>query len=99
LEKVREIGIRKVLGAAVSDILKILVSNTLGQFALATLFGMPLAWYLGQQYLEKFSEQVPLSWWHYLFPVIILMSIIVMSIFSILYRAWRNNPVEALKHE
>jgi putative ABC transport system permease protein len=63
------------------------------------LIGLPVAWYLGQQYLERFSERIELQWWHYALPILVLVLIMLATVGSVVWRAARNNPVEALKYE
>jgi putative ABC transport system permease protein len=99
IEKTKEIGVRKVLGAGSIHIGIILINTTIRQFVLSVLFGVPLAWYLSQQYLERYSEQVTLQWWHYALPVIILLMIMFLSIVSLLFKAAKTNPVESLRYE
>jgi putative ABC transport system permease protein len=58
-----------------------------------------VAYYLTQQYLQNFSERIPLQWWHFALPVVILVVIMFLTIASVLWKAARSNPVEALKCE
>lgn len=99
VEKTKEIGIRKILGAKVYQIAQILLNTTLKQVMIATIIGIPLAYYLGQQYLEKFSERISLQWWHYLIPLVILITIMFVTISIVLLKAVRTNPVESLRYE
>lgn len=99
VQKTKEIGIRKVLGAAMHEIAFLLLNTTIRQIMIAILIGLPLAFYLTQRYLEEFSEQVVLPWWHYGTPIVILMIIMFATIASVLLKAARSNPVEALKYE
>jgi putative ABC transport system permease protein len=98
-EKTKEIGIRKVLGAQLHQIVQILVSTTFRQILGAAMVGIPVAYYLTQEYLEKFSERIALQWWHFALPVLILVTIMFSTIASVLWRAAKNNPVDALKYE
>ena len=99
VEKTKEIGIRKILGAQMHQIGKILLDTTIRQIVVAIVIGIPVAYYLSQQYLQKFSERIALQWWHYALPVVILLGIMFITIASVLYKAARSNPVEALKYE
>jgi putative ABC transport system permease protein len=99
VEKTKEIGIRKVLGAQLHHIAKVLLSTTMKQIIIATVVGIPVAYYLTQQYLEKYSVRITLQWWHFAIPILILVSIMFLSISTVLWKAARNNPVEALKNE
>ena len=99
VERTKEIGIRKVLGAKLHQIAQLLLSTTVRQIAIGTAIGIPVAYYLTQQYLEKYTERISLQWWHFTLPLIILLSIMFLTIASVLWNAARSNPVEALKHE
>lgn len=99
VEKTREIGIRKVLGAQVHQIAHVLLNSTARQVMSASIIGVPLAYYLTQEYLEKFSQRVPLQWWHFALPVVLLVLIMFCTIAAVVWQAARSNPVEALKCE
>jgi putative ABC transport system permease protein len=97
--RTKEIGIRKVLGADLRHIAHILLDSTLKQVVIASLVGIPLSFYLTQQYLEKFSDRIQLQWWHFALPVAILLTIMFATIASVLWKTARSNPVEALRYE
>ncbi|HMG92455.1 MAG TPA: ABC transporter permease [Chryseolinea sp.] len=99
VSRTKEIGIRKVLGARLHQIAKILLSPTLRQVGFAVLIATPLAYALTDSYLQKFSEQIVLQWWHFALPVIILLAIMLSSVAAVVWKAARRNPVEALKCE
>ena len=99
VEKTKEIGIRKILGAKLGHIVRILINTTIKQVTVATLIGIPLAHYLTQQYLEKFSERIILEWWHFAFPTAMMIAILFFTIASVLWKAVRRNPVDALRYE
>ncbi|HRE67275.1 MAG TPA: FtsX-like permease family protein [Cyclobacteriaceae bacterium] len=98
-EKTKEIGIRKVLGAQLNQIAQLLLNTTARQIIVATFIGIPVAYYLTNQYLDKFSERIELQWWHFALPVLILVVIMFATIASVLWKAAKSNPVEALKNE
>ena len=56
IEKTKEIGIRKVLGAQMHQIAQIILNTTSKQVIIANVFGIPIAYYLVQLYLERYSE-------------------------------------------
>ncbi len=97
--KIKEIGIRKVLGAQLYQIAQILLNSTTKQILVAAVIGIPVAYYLTQQYLEKFSECISLQWWHFTFPLILLVLIMLSTVATVVLKAAKSNPVEALKHE
>jgi putative ABC transport system permease protein len=99
VEKTKEIGIRKVMGAQLFQIAQMLLNTTMKQIGVATIVSIPVAYYLIDQYLERYSERITLTWWHFALPVLILVVIMFSTIASVLWKAARNNPVEALKYE
>jgi putative ABC transport system permease protein len=98
-EKAKEIGIRKVLGAQLHQIAQLLLNTTVKQILIASAIGIPIAYYFAQQYLQKFSERIQLRWWHYSLPVMILILIMLGTVATIVLKAAKRNPVEALKYE
>jgi putative ABC transport system permease protein len=97
--KIKEIGIRKILGAQLHQIAKVLLNSSIKQILVATTIGIPVAYYLTQQYFQRFSERMELRWWHLTLPVAILIAIMLSTIASVIWKAAKSNPVEALKHE
>jgi putative ABC transport system permease protein len=98
-DKTKEISIRKILGAHHLQIATVLMDSTVKQVVIAVVIGVPIAWKLAEEYLARYSEKVQLQWWHYGIPVVMLFSIMFMTVASLLFKATRNNPVDALKCE
>jgi putative ABC transport system permease protein len=97
--KTKEIGIRKILGAGMAHIAKEILKPSSIQFGVAVVLGVPIAWYLGNSYLQKFSERILLQWWHYAILLTLLMFIMIVTVATLLWKAAKSNPVEALKHD
>ena len=95
----REIGIRKVLGASVTNITLLLSRDFLGLVCIAILIASPLAWYGMNQWLQGFAYRIGIGWW--LFPVAGLIAIAIAWI-TVSFQAIKAslaNPVKALRSE
>jgi putative ABC transport system permease protein len=99
VEKTKEIGIRKVLGARMYQIAQLILDTTARQIIIANVIGIPAAYYLVQAYLERFSERLSFHWWHYALPVLLLIIIMGITIAGTLIKAARTNPVDSLRSE
>jgi putative ABC transport system permease protein len=98
-EKIREIGIRKALGAGAKHISRVLLDSTVVQIIVAIAVGMPIAWMLSETYLQRYSERLPISWWHFVVPAALLCAILLGTVSAVLARAIRTNPADTLRHE
>lgn len=99
VEKTREIGIRKALGANLKSIWSLLLSSTFIQLSLSILVGLPVAYYISQQYLQKYAVQVTIDWWYFFIPCGLLCSILLSTISFTLFKVARTNPVDALRYD
>lgn len=97
--RTREIAIRKVHGAKSGQIVWLLNRSFLWQIVIAYILGMPVAWWLMQHWLEQFAYYAPAQWWNFLFPVLIVVVVTVITVTIHSYRAARSNPVNSLKTE
>lgn len=98
-QRTREIGIRKVLGASIPTILRLLISDFARLVLIAAFLSIPIGFWLSQQWLQDFAYQISIS----VLPFIITLSLIlIITIFTVGIQAYRvaiANPVKALKEE
>jgi len=97
--RTKEIGIRKVLGASVSNIVTLLSKDFVKLISLAFVLAGPIAWYLMHQWLKDFAYQVSIRWWIFALAggFALLIALLTVSFQSI--RAALTNPVKSLRTE
>ena len=97
--RTKEIGIRKVNGARVSDILIMLNSDFLVWLLVAFVVACPIAWYGMNKWLQSFAYKTEIQWWTFVASAFIVM---VVTLLTVSFQSWRaatKNPVEALQYE
>jgi putative ABC transport system permease protein len=98
-QRTREIGIRKVLGATVTDIVSILSADFVRLVVLAILIASPVAWYFMRGWLEDFAYRIPFSWWIYAIAGACAVGVALLTVSYQAFRAATANPVESLRTE
>jgi putative ABC transport system permease protein len=98
-QKAREIGIRKVVGASVADIVLLFSRQYVTLIVIANLIAWPLAWYVMNKWLQDFPYRIELSWWMFAISLAtgLIMALITLSFKTI--RAAMVNPIVSLRAE
>ncbi|EHQ26510.1 AraC-like DNA-binding protein [Mucilaginibacter gracilis] len=98
-KRVKEIGVRKVLGASVSSIVTILSADFVKLIFIALAISMPFAWIATNKWLQNYPYRITVSWWLFLSGslLVVLIALITISFQSI--RAAITNPVKSLRAE
>ncbi|HPE77705.1 MAG TPA: ABC transporter permease [Draconibacterium sp.] len=99
IQKIKEIGIRKVNGAKIIEILAMLNKNFVKWMALAFFISVPLAYYAMHKWLENFAYKTTLSWWIFALAGLLALGIALLTVSWQSWRAATRNPVEALRYE
>jgi putative ABC transport system permease protein len=97
--KSKEIALRKVNGASVTEIMLMLNRNVLIQLVIAYVVAVPLAYYIVHRWLEQFAYKVPVYWWVFVLAGLLVFAITVITVSWQSYKAASANPVEAIKNE
>lgn len=98
-QRKKEIGIRKVMGASVSNIVVMINREFIILVAIALLIATPLGWYLANRWLENFAYHASLSWWIFALAGAIILTIAVASTAYQSFRASIANPVDSIRAE
>jgi putative ABC transport system permease protein len=98
-QRIKEIGIRKVVGASVTGIVYLLSKNYLKLVVVANLFAWPIAWYAMHKWLQNFAYRIDMSWWIFALAGGIALVIALLTVSWQAIRAATANPVESLRYE
>jgi putative ABC transport system permease protein len=97
--RIKEIGIRKVNGAKVSEVMAMLNRDFVRWVAVAFVIATPIAWYAMDKWLESFAYKTALSWWVFVLAGLLALGIALLTVSWQSWRAATRNPVEALRYE
>ncbi|MDH7448144.1 ABC transporter permease [Aquimarina sp. 2201CG14-23] len=98
-QKKKEIGIRKVLGASVSTVMKMLTKDFFLLILVALAIATPLSYYLMENWLQDFTYRISISWWIFLVAGFITMFITLLTVSIEAFKASTANPVNSLRTE
>jgi putative ABC transport system permease protein len=97
--RTKEIGIRKVNGAKVSEVLTMLNKDFVKWVAIAFVIAMPIAYYAMNRWLEGFAYKTTLSWWIFALAGLLALGIALLTVSWQSWKVATRNPVEALRYE
>lgn len=97
--RLKEVGIRKVLGASILNLIRLLTQSYIQVAMLAGAMAMPLIYLAAQKWLSDYPIRIPLSPWFFAVPLLLLLTLVVVSSAYQTYRAAASNPVDQLRHE
>jgi len=98
-QRTKEIGIRKVVGATITQLIVLLSRDFLKLIGLAILIALPISWWGSRKWLENFAYKTSLSWWVFAAgaSALLLIALVILCIRTL--RAAMANPVNALRSE
>ncbi len=97
--RTKEIGIRKVNGAKISEILTMLNKDFIKWVVIAFVIATPIAYYVMNSWLENFAYKTSLSWWIFALAGLLALGIALLTVSWQSWLAATRNPVEALRYE
>lgn len=98
-QRIKEIGIRKVLGASVTGIVTLLSKDFIKLVAIAALIAVPVAWWSMHNWLKNFAFRIDISWWMFAVAAVLALTIAIVTVSFQAIRAATANPVKSLRTE
>jgi len=99
VQRTKEIGVRKVNGARVSEVMVLLNRDFVKWVVIAFAIATPIAYYAMHKWLENFAYKTTLSWWIFALAGLLALGIALLTVSWQSWRAATRNPVEALRYE
>lgn len=97
--RTKEIGIRKIIGASIKNLVTLLSADVLLMVILGNILAWPLTWYFIHQWLESFAYKCPISWWTFAISLLITLTIAFLTVIWHCLKTAFANPIHALRNE
>lgn len=95
----KEIAIRKTAGVKTKEIMNLFFREYLSITLIASVIALPLAWLFMNRWLQTFAYHTSITWWMFALVILLVSAIVILTIFSQVYRASNQNPAEVVKLE
>jgi putative ABC transport system permease protein len=97
--RIKEIGIRKVLGASVGSLVALLSGDFLKLVVVAFLLAAPVAWWTLREWLDQFAYRIHVGWWPFALAGLLAVGVAWLTVAFQSIRTARTNPVKSLRSE
>ena len=98
-QRIKEIGVRKVLGASIGSIVTLLSGDFIKLVVISIVIATPLTWYFMNKWLQDFAYKISIQWWMFALAGILAIVIALLTVSSQAIKAAITNPVKSLKSE
>ncbi len=99
IKRTKEIGVRKVLGSSVENIVMLLSKDLLKPVLLGTIIAVPVGYFIMQKWMQGFAYRVPIHWWLFALAALAAVLIALLTVSAQAVKAALMNPVESLRNE
>ncbi len=99
IQRTKEIGVRKVMGASIPGILTLIGKDYLVLMGIAIVCAVPLSWWVMNAWLQDFSGRIALAWWLFALPSLVVIAIALLTVSVHTLKAARINPARSLRYE
>jgi len=99
VQRTKEIGVRKILGASIMEIVFLLSKEFARWIMLANLIAWPVAWYFMNKWLQNFAYHIHIDWWLFFIAGLFAFVLAVMTVGCLTFKAAIANPMNALRYE
>ncbi len=98
-QRIKEIGIRKVLGASAPTIIRLLAKDFMKLIFISVIVALPLAYFGMDAWLSSYAYRIEISWYLFVLPAVVLLVVALGTIIGQTIKVARRNPVDALRYE
>jgi putative ABC transport system permease protein len=99
VQRRKEIGVRKVLGASLVRLISLLSKGFLKLILIASVLAIPISWYAMNKWLQDYAYHISLHWWMFTLPVVLIIFVALLVIAQQILKAAMENPVKSLRSE
>lgn len=97
--RTREIGIRKVLGSTISEIIFLLTKELMQWIIIANVIAWPVAWYVMSKWLQNFIYRITMDWLTFILAGMLALVLALITVSSLSIKAALANPVQSIRYE
>jgi putative ABC transport system permease protein len=98
-QRIKEIGVRKVLGASVGEIVTMVSKDFIKLVLIASVIAFPIAWWMMNMWLQSFAYRINISWWIFALAGLLTIAIAMITVSFQAIKAAMANPVKSLRTE